>query len=609
MAGRATKTATTNRPGKGRAKAAPNRREGDPKKRRSSRAKGLNAARSSLPGDAVEARRELIAIQKRVSKRLKAEIKASLGEVSPAVEIYYDEYDRELRGFERLATKAELLDRVVGADIVYHGDYHTLHQSQRALCRILEKVVARRPRIILGMEMVHIEDQSHLDRYMQGEIDDEAFLEAIDYENRWGFEWANYREILDLCKQKKIAVVGINSEPGGADRIIERDFSTAEVVVDATECEPDALVYVFDGDLHVARDHLPLIVDTLLQRRGIERKRLIIYQNGEPIYWQVAAAGLEHQANVVEVADDAFCIINATPIERLQSYLNWQQESDELDPVLPGWDDDGPAADYAEQVHGLVHTICKFLAIERDDLDDLSVYTTADLDFLRVLQRNRLFSAVDIAEIKRQILSSESYFIPRGNIIYLADLSVNHAAEEAAHFVHARCAGFADEPLPPFVDFYYRALREALGFFGSKIISHTRDTFHDEDFAEILEERPEGKLGPSARMFRSLARWVIQHRRFERNILRGKKPRRLKAIYHQKTDMHLGITHALGYMLGERLYQAMLVGLVGKAEIRDLFHQPFFDHADGTEGFSTYLELVARLRPLEDAIERKGDRL
>jgi hypothetical protein len=36
--------------------------------------------------------------------------------------------------------------------------------------------------------------------------------------------------------------------------------------------------------------------------------------------------------NVVRLAEDAFCVLNATPFEKLHSWLNWVSERDVLDP-------------------------------------------------------------------------------------------------------------------------------------------------------------------------------------------------------------------------------------------------------------------------------------
>src|SRR5205807_537677 len=85
----------------------------------------------------------------------------------------------------------------------------------------------------------------------------------------------------------------------------------------------------------------------------------------------------------------------------------------------------------------LARIVARFLRLEgaalREALDGVQVYTAGDLSFLQTLS-NRGFSKKEIHTIERQILARESYYIPRARIAYLANLSVNHAAEEATHF-------------------------------------------------------------------------------------------------------------------------------------------------------------------------------
>src|SRR5205807_435060 len=76
----------------------------------------------------------------------------------------------------------------------------------------------------------------------------------------------------------------------------------------------------------------------------------------------------------------------------------------------------------------------------REALDGVQVYTAGDLSFLQTLS-NRGFSKKEIHTIERQILARESYYIPRARIAYLANLSVNHAAEEATHFLRHVVSG------------------------------------------------------------------------------------------------------------------------------------------------------------------------
>ncbi len=55
------------------------------------------------------------------------------------------------------------------------------------------------------------------------------------------------------------------------------------------------------------------------------------------------------------------------------------------------------------------------------------------------------------------------------------------------------------------------------------------------------------------------------------------------------------MTHALGYLLGEKLYYALAQGRLQKSELRELFLDPLDD--EGAPLF-VYLDLVTRLREL-----------
>ena len=78
------------------------------------------------------ARRELLAIQKRLWRRLKREIEATISENPPNVEIYQEEYQRDLARYQATSSKRELVETAAKADVVYVGDYHTLPHSQKS---------------------------------------------------------------------------------------------------------------------------------------------------------------------------------------------------------------------------------------------------------------------------------------------------------------------------------------------------------------------------------------------------------------------------------------------------------------------------------------------
>ena len=73
----------------------------------------------------------------------------------------------------------------------------------------------------------------------------------------------------------------------------------------------------------------------------------------------------------------------------------------------------------------------------------------------------------------------------------------------------------------------------------------------------------------------------------------------------QDAEVHLAITHMLGHMLGDKLYAALVQGLVPKAKLKELFCAPL----DGKGvGLLRYLELV-RLTASIDGGQSRGERM
>ena len=58
-------------------------------------------------------------------------------------------------------------------------------------------------------------------------------------------------------------------------------------------------------------------------------------------------------------------------------------------------------------------------------------------------------------------------------------------------------------------------------------------------------------------------------------------------------DLFLALTHALGYMLGDRLYYGLVGRAVTKAQVRKLFLDPWAEEGAPVEA---YFELLRRLR-------------
>jgi hypothetical protein len=538
-------------------------------------------------------RRELIDIQKTIVDDLRRQIRASVGGETKEYQAYLEEYNRQFRHYEKRSNMEEMLDTLRRADIIYNGDYHTMAQAQRIPLRILRRLIHLRPRITLAVEVVRIDHQHHLDRYLSDTISEAEFLGAIDYDTTWGFPWAQYRELLLFAKKHRLKVVGINTQPkGGRWPLRKRDQAAARVIARELLEKPERLVYVFDGDLHVAPPHLPRAVDRLLSEFDEKPRSVIVYQNNENIYWDLARHRLEQETDVVMLEKDRFCVMSTPPVIKFQSYLNWIDNTRELaSPSLRGWQGDifGDEVLYNQMLQ-MVHIISQFLEIDVEGLEDFMVHSPADLDFLYRLRADKRLSSEDVEAIATHIRTNESYFIESGNIIYIANLSVNHAAEEATHFIHRMTAGGRRPDLTQAEDFYCRVMREALGFFGSKIINHKRPCYELDDFKYLRRKHPSMPPG-RIRELRAVGKGVALHKRREQAFLSSPRPWRLRGhLYRLPLPIHLGVTHALGYMLGERLFRNLLEGLITKAAIRRLFHLNF---SELDQSLTTYLRLIS----------------
>jgi hypothetical protein len=567
---------------------------------------------------------ELIEIQKRLLKRIKQSLYAEYCRTNPGIDSYYEDYKQLTGDYERVVSKAELLDRIVESDIVYLGDYHTLRQSQRTLVRMLEPILDSKltRRIIIGLEMLRSEHQPAIDQFLNGAIEEDDFLKKVNYENTWGFNWNHYKVILNFAKAHNIKVYGLNTpdisrpaKAGAGVGLERRDKLAAQTITDIITQNVGALVIVLFGDLHISQNHLPKAVDQLVGQKGLPKlKRLIICQNSERIYWKLADQGLEQTTEAVRIKDGVYCIMNSTPLMVFQSCLNWQSREQELKscPEHPGWcEGESTETLLPEEMAELVKAICNFLNLDVPPLDRFTICSAHDFDILDKVKA-KLASPIERERIESDLARTESYFVREAGLICLSNLSLNHAAEEAAHLIHYHYALTKDnKPVQvdraPVDDFYYNVIREALGFFGSRIINHKRLCSKAEDFRSFIARYARKKVMPYwARQEREVAGAVLEHIERERNYIDTSAWKAYRKIHYFNLDQWVGVSQSLGYILGDKLYNGVMQDIISRGEIRELFLKPF---TGAGEPLKSYLYLVRRAESVTEIFPGKEGHL
>src|SRR5688572_6943285 len=84
------------------------------------------------------------------------------------------------------ATFDALIDDLASSDVVFLGEDHDNPHHHRMQRRIAEALLARRPDMAVGMEMLQANHQSAADRWVAGETTLEQFVVESDWKRTWG---------------------------------------------------------------------------------------------------------------------------------------------------------------------------------------------------------------------------------------------------------------------------------------------------------------------------------------------------------------------------------------------------------------------------------------
>jgi hypothetical protein len=537
-------------------------------------------------------------------ERLKKEI---FGVDPNSARKYIQEFHKDFQRFEEISSFDDLVLAGSKSDIVYVGDYHALPSSQAFEARLLRELASRSPRLALCLEMIYGHQQRFLDRFMSGDMPEDEFLRRVRYDLEWGYDWQSFRPLFEVAREYSLPVFGIDCEPRhGFRHIRKRDGYAASRITDIVEKNPGTRVLVIVGESHLGRTHLPGRVDQLLRRKRLQCRSLLVVQNLEALYWQLIEQG-QHHRDVVRVSPDAYCVFNASPLEKYEAYRQvldrWKGEQDEDSEV-----------DLTPTVYNIIDTILDFLGINKyttclrregqcsEYLVDVfpEVYGPAETAAFRRILRGAHLDNEAVDEILDHVQRKGSCFVPRLDAIFLGQFDLAHGGEEAAHFVNLCLKRELNEEVPvelPQHDLFYgRVLEEALAFFGSKLIVPGRNHFFEAKFYQYYRKSPElieANTPYSYEAFKEIIDFILLHKKFETHYTEYEEvpAEILHGIRSEPKRMNV-LVHELGYFLGQQIYDGYHAGAITRREISDLFKKKFVDSGSALRA---YLDLVEKL--------------
>lgn len=488
---------------------------------------------------------------------------------------YQRRYEQATKRYRKAISLDEVDARIAKADVVYVGDYHTLRMAQQAYLALVKSALKSDRRVVLALEFVEARHQATLEAFLAGKLTEKKFLSKIGHPYRGPFDiWPGFAPILELARKKKLSVVAIDRRAPGPRSLELRDEGAAKPIARALQADDHPLVLVLMGQFHIAPMHLPKQVARELGET--KRNALVVYQNAEGVYWSLARRGDVETTRAVELNDHELCLVNTSPVVSQRSFLDYVEAEVGDSPL----EESGIALTFRH----LARDIGRFTGLKVGRaVDDVLVMTPSEFNVLQRIQRRAHFTPRELKHLERHVLSLESAWIPRAKAVWLASMSLNHAAEEAAHFVRHACVGDAMDRERSRPDaFWARCLEEAIGFFGSRLVNPKRRCTQLDEWTWHFQHG-RGELKRVAAFTLALSAALKD----DVGAAQGMVPQGNDELFN-------GVSHALGYLLGDALARAFAQRTVSRADVRALFHDPFLEPAVTFAALTRRLEAFGR---------------
>lgn len=479
--------------------------------------------------------------RKSILKSIKVQIREILGTRPNHIDKYYLKYKKVFLGKYRRVRKEVLFAKINASKIIFLADYHTLSQAQKFQLEIIKYLSEKGKKINLYLEPYASSDQEILDVYLKGKINEEYFLYKIKYKKSWGFEWENYKEILNFAKKNKIKVFGINLKREASCE--ERDEFAANLISKKIVEEKDKIHIVIIGDLHLTPEHLP---EKVLKNFDKNFAYVIIYQNSETIYLKEMEKGREKGLKLVQLNPHSFCVFNAPPWVKYQSFLVYLLKSRILNLEEKNLDD--LALD-------LLTRLGEFFSKKWET--EIEIKTSDELDFLPdILNLNEAHHFFHLLQ------NNYSFFIPEQNIIYLSIPNLLSFVEELAHFIFYKEGNWKNEHIYKEKYFFHRIYYYAFGYFSSKLLLEERHTQSIKELRNLLKEKSDERAEKKLERLKTAVPYIIKI--FE-NLDKIEKLNKFEILLDEK--LCFTISRRVGYLLGEKWFKYFKAGKINCEEI------------------------------------------
>ncbi|MBF0628475.1 MAG: ChaN family lipoprotein [Magnetococcales bacterium] len=240
-------------------------------------------------------------------------------------------------------TETGLIDHLSGHRIVLIGEAHDNPAHHAVQLKVIQALHARQPDMALALEMFPRTMQPHLDRWVAGELEEAAFLDAVEWYFTWGFEAELYLPILRFARDQRIPVLAMNLPRATVSQVRKQGMSelateirdTLPPICPATLDYRMMLEEIFNGHPMISKsgkfDHF---VESQTLWDGVMADTIRRWSNEHPKSVVVGLAGAGHLLMGYGIPHQ----LRSRGMEDLVTLLPWTSGDSWIDPL---------AADYA----------------------------------------------------------------------------------------------------------------------------------------------------------------------------------------------------------------------------------------------------------------------
>ncbi len=113
--------------------------------------------------------------------------------------------------FSQVLPQEQVLQELKQAHVIYLGETHDSEADHQAQLEIIQELHRHNPNLAIAMEMFQRPYQEAINRYLRGETTETELIAETEYENRWGFPWEYYADIVRFAKENQLPILALNA--------------------------------------------------------------------------------------------------------------------------------------------------------------------------------------------------------------------------------------------------------------------------------------------------------------------------------------------------------------------------------------------------------------